>query len=94
MICVRLVIAGVGIFGVTAAAAAAAWFVKADQEEDKQQQSETITALTAEITALREAISEFQDALAKPEPSQRLPRQRSPDHADQPDLHDRPAHLS
>jgi voltage-gated potassium channel len=82
---IMLMVAGVGIFGVTAAAAAA-WFVKADQEEDKQQQAETITALTAEITALREAISEIQDALPKPDPSQRLPRQRSRDHADQPVL--------
>jgi voltage-gated potassium channel len=83
---IMLMVAGVGIFGVTAAAAAA-WFVKADQEEDRQQQTETITALTAEITALREAISEVQDALPKPDPSQRLPRQRSRNHADQPVLH-------
>ena len=41
----------------------------------------------AEITASREAISEFQDALPKPDPSQRLPRQRSRNHADQPVLH-------
>ncbi len=100
-----LMIAGVGIFGVTAAAAAA-WFVKADKEEDKRQQAETITALTAEITALRQAISRLQDALAKPETSQHahkpsrpspsrkpvrdLPDRRSRDHADQPDLHGRP----
>jgi voltage-gated potassium channel len=100
-----LMIAGVGIFGVTAAAAAA-WFVKADKEEDKRQQAETITALTAEITALRQAISRLQDALAKPQTSQHahmpprpspsrkpvrdLPRRRTRDHADQPDLHGRP----
>ena len=67
---IMLMIVGVGIFGVTAAAAAA-WFVRADKEEDKQQQDETITALTAEITALRQAVSGLQDTLAKPEPSQR-----------------------
>lgn len=83
---IMLMVAGVGIFGVTAAAAAA-WFVKADQEEDKQQQAETITALTAEITALREAISQVQDALAKPEPSQQVRRQRFRDHAEKPVLH-------
>lgn len=53
---IMLMVAGVGIFGVTAAAAAA-WFVTADQQEDRQHQAETITALTAAITALREAIS-------------------------------------
>jgi voltage-gated potassium channel len=60
---VMLMIAGVGIFGVTAAAAAA-WFVSADRAEDRQQEAGTITALTAEITALRQTVSELSARLA------------------------------
>ena len=60
---VMLMVVGVGIFGVTAAAAAA-WFVKADQAEDKQQQADTITTLTAEVTTLRRTVSELSSQLA------------------------------
>lgn len=49
-----LMITGVGIFGVTAASAAA-WFVSVEQKEDKRQ----IEALTAEVTALRRTVSEL-----------------------------------
>ena len=62
---IMLIITGVGIFGVTAAAAAA-WFVHADQEEDKRRQADTITGLTAEVAALRQAVSELRDALGQP----------------------------
>lgn len=51
-----LMFAGVAIFGVVAASAAA-WFISADQQQDRQEQAATITALTAEITALRQAVS-------------------------------------
>ena len=95
---IMLMIAGVGIFGVTAAAAAA-WFVHADQEEDKRRQADTITGLTAEVAALRQAVSELRDALGQPVPRQladarsqsfpggksarELPRQTEPrEHAD------------
>lgn len=53
-----LMIAGVGIFGVVAASAAA-WFVSADKEHGMPQQADTIATLTAEITALREAVSQL-----------------------------------
>src|SRR5262245_64217740 len=52
-------IVGVGMFGVVAASAAA-WFISADpKEQDKHRQADTITTLTAEITALRQTISEL-----------------------------------
>lgn len=57
-----LMLAGVGIFGVVAASAAA-WFISAGQEEDKRQQADTITDLTAEITALRQTVSELSERL-------------------------------
>jgi voltage-gated potassium channel len=60
-----LMIAGVGIFGVVAASAAA-WFISAGQEADRHQQADTITALTAEITALRQTVSELSARLAAP----------------------------
>jgi voltage-gated potassium channel len=65
---VMLMIAGVGIFGVTAAAAAA-WFVSADRAEEGQQEAGTITALTAEITALHQTVSELSARLT-PQPGQ------------------------
>jgi voltage-gated potassium channel len=60
---ITLMIAGVGIFGVVAASAAA-WFISAGQEQDKQQQADTIAALTAEITALRQTVAELSARLA------------------------------
>jgi hypothetical protein len=58
-----LMIVGVGIFGVVAASAAA-WFISASQEEDVHQQAAKITALTVEITALRQTVSELSARLA------------------------------
>jgi voltage-gated potassium channel len=55
-----LMFAGVGIFGVVAASAAA-WFISAGQQEDKRQQADQITALTAEITALHQTVSELSE---------------------------------
>ena len=55
---IALMIVGVGMFGVVAASAAA-WFISADQQEDKRQQTDTVTTLTAEITALRKTVSEL-----------------------------------
>jgi len=60
---IALMVAGVGIFGVVAASAAA-WFVSADQEEGKQQHADTITALTAEITALRHEVADLSAQIA------------------------------
>jgi voltage-gated potassium channel len=57
-----LMIAGVAIFGVVAASAAA-WFISAGQEEDKRQRADTIAALTAEVTALRQAVSNLSTRL-------------------------------
>jgi voltage-gated potassium channel len=66
-----LMIAGVGIFGVTAASAAA-WFISDGQEQHSDQQAEAITALTAEVTALREAVCELREQLpAQPAPPAR-----------------------
>lgn len=62
---VMLMIAGVGIFGVTPAAAAA-WFVSADRAEERQQEAGTLTGLTAEITVLCQAVSELSARLAPP----------------------------
>jgi len=60
---IALMIAGVGIFGVVAASAAA-WFITADREQDRHQQADSITALTAEVTALRQTVSELSARLA------------------------------
>lgn len=57
-IAVVLMITGVGIFGVVAASAAA-WFVSADEEEDKRRQNEAIAALTAEVAGLRKVVSDL-----------------------------------
>lgn len=51
-----LMIAGVGIFGVVAASAAA-WFISANQEQGKRQQDDQVATLTTEIAALRETVS-------------------------------------
>jgi voltage-gated potassium channel len=53
-----LMVAGVGIFGAVAASAAA-WFISADQEQDRRQQNDQVAALTAEIAALRQTVSEL-----------------------------------
>jgi len=66
---VVLMIAGVGIFGVVAASAAA-WFVSADREEDRHPQASEISALTAEVTALRQTVSELSAQLAVQPPRQ------------------------
>ena len=58
-----LMIAGVGLFGVVAASAAA-WFISANHEEDRHQQADTIADLAAEVTALRQTISELSAHLA------------------------------
>jgi voltage-gated potassium channel len=55
---IALMIVGVGMFGVVAASAAA-WFISADQDEDRHQHASAITTLTAEITALRQTVSEL-----------------------------------
>jgi voltage-gated potassium channel len=60
---VALMIAGVGIFGVIAASAAA-WFISAGQDEDRHQQADTIITLTAEVTALRQAVADLSAQLA------------------------------
>lgn len=60
---IALMIAGVGLFGVVAASAAA-WFVSADQEEDRHQHGDAITALTAEITALRQTVADLSEQIA------------------------------
>ena len=60
---IALMIAGVGIFGVVAASAAA-WFVSADQEGDRHRHADTIIALTAEITALRQTVADLSAQLA------------------------------
>lgn len=64
---IALMIAGVGIFGVVAASAAT-WFISADQDEDRHQQADTITALTAEVTALRQTVAELSAQLAAHSP--------------------------
>jgi hypothetical protein len=51
-------IAGVGIFGVVAASTAA-WFISADQAQDRQRQADAITALTTELTALHQTVREL-----------------------------------
>lgn len=56
-------IAGVGIFGVVAASAAA-WFIAADQEQDRRQQNDHVATLTAEIAALRQITSELSARLS------------------------------
>jgi voltage-gated potassium channel len=68
---VMLMIAGVGIFGVTAAAAAA-WFISADQKEARDQEAGTIATLTDEITALHQTVSELSARLA-PQPGRPAP---------------------
>jgi len=60
-----LMIAGVGIFGVVAASAAA-WFISEDKQQHNHQQAETITSLTAEVAALRQTVSELNERLAAP----------------------------
>ena len=60
---IALMIAGVGLFGAVAASAAA-WFVSADQEEDRHRDADTLTALTAEITALRQVVTDLSAQLA------------------------------
>jgi voltage-gated potassium channel len=57
-----LMIAGVGIFGVVAASAAA-WFVSEGQSQDSNQRAESIAALTAEIAALRQTVDELRERL-------------------------------
>lgn len=53
---VVLMLAGVGILGVITASVAA-WFVSVGQGESDKQQATAISALTAEVTALRETVS-------------------------------------
>jgi voltage-gated potassium channel len=78
-----LMIVGVGIFGVVAASAAA-WFISADRDEDRHQQADTITALTAEITALRQTVAGLSAQLATqarrphPDAAHARPRPRKP----------------
>jgi voltage-gated potassium channel len=73
---VALMIAGVGIFGVVAASAAA-WFVSAGQEQNSSEQAETIGALTAEIAGLRQTVAELSEQLAA---GPRRPARQSPKH--------------
>jgi hypothetical protein len=63
----------VGIFGVVAASAAA-WFISADQAQDRQRQADTITALTTELTALHQTVGELSTRVAAQPP----PRQAAP----------------
>jgi hypothetical protein len=53
---------GVGVFGVVAASVAA-WFVSTGQRERDKQQSEAISALTAEVADLRAAVSALSSQL-------------------------------
>ena len=62
-IAIVLMLAGVGIFGVVAASAAA-WFVSAGQEQSSNEQAETIGALTTEIAGLRQTVVELSEQLA------------------------------
>jgi hypothetical protein len=57
-----LMIAGAGIFGVVAASAAA-WFIWEDDQQHGHQQVATVTALTAEVAALRQTVSELSERL-------------------------------
>jgi voltage-gated potassium channel len=73
-----LMIAGMGIFGVTAAAAAT-WFITADNNEDQRRQAATIAALTAEVTALRQTITQLSARLgSQPRTPARPPSRRHP----------------
>ena len=67
-IAIVLMIVGVGMFGVVAASASA-WFISADQEEDRHQQADTLTTLTVEIAALRQTVSELSAQLAAGPPT-------------------------
>jgi voltage-gated potassium channel len=67
-IAIVLMIVGVGMFGVVAASASA-WFISADQEEDRHQQADTLTTLTVEIAALRQTVSELSAHLASGPPT-------------------------
>lgn len=62
-IAIVLMIAGVGLFGVVAASAAA-WFISAGQEEDRHQQADTTAVLAAEVTALHQVVAELSAQLA------------------------------
>jgi voltage-gated potassium channel len=64
---IALMIGGVGMFGVVAASAAA-WFIKADNEQDKQEQADSIAALAAEVTALRQMVTELAAQLSTQPP--------------------------
>jgi voltage-gated potassium channel len=64
---IALMMAGVGIFGVVAASAAA-WFISADRDEDKHRQADTITALTAEVAALRQTVADLSAQLTAQAP--------------------------
>jgi voltage-gated potassium channel len=55
-----LMIAGVAIFGVVAASAAA-WFISAEEEQRAEASGRDISALTAEITALRREVRALRD---------------------------------
>jgi voltage-gated potassium channel Kch len=66
-----LMIVGVGIFGAVAASAAA-WFVSDGQQQHSRQQEEAITALTAEVTALRRTLGEVREQI----PAQSAPSAR------------------
>jgi voltage-gated potassium channel len=70
---IALMIAGGGIFGVVAASAAA-WFISADQEQDRQRQADAINALTTELTALHQTVRELNARVAAQPP----PRQAAP----------------
>ena len=74
-IAIVLMLAGVGIFGVVAASAAA-WFVSAGQEQSSNEQAETISALTTEIAGLRQTVVELSEQLtAQPQrPARQSPR--------------------
>ena len=67
-IAIVLMFVGVGMFGVVAASASA-WFISADQEEDRHQQADTLTTLTVEIAALRQTVSELSAHLASGPPT-------------------------
>jgi len=82
-----LMIAGVGVSGVITASVAA-WFVSVGQGETDHQRSAALTALTAEVTGLREAVSAL-PALLAPQtgqlgdpqsPDRQHDRQQQPEH--------------
>jgi hypothetical protein len=58
-----LMIAGVGLFGIVAAVAAA-WFIADGTEQQERQQAKAVSSLTSEVTSLRHEIRQLRRQLA------------------------------